>query len=397
MQKHKMIIATVFIFLTLEACLQQEQTNDKKLITGAEQTASYLPMLDGRRVALVANHASLIGGTHLADSLLALKVNLVRIMAPEHGFRGIADAGEHVGDGKDTLTGLPVVSLYGKNRKPPPSALQDVDIILFDLQDVGVRFYTYISTLAYVMEAAAEQDIPLIILDRPNPNGFYVDGPVMEKQHASFVGLHPVPIVYGMTIGEYGMMVNGEGWLPGESECELRVIPLKNYDRRRLYRLPVPPSPNLPGWQAIYLYPSLCLFEGTVVSVGRGTDHPFSIYGHPELHTGSYAFVPESRAGARKPKFEGKQCFGQNLSGYAENYTERDEHLNLVWLLAAYEVLGKDSAFFLPYFEKLAGTNGLREQIMQASPIGDIRASWEDGLERFLETRKKYLIYEDFE
>jgi uncharacterized protein YbbC (DUF1343 family) len=243
------------------------QLYDPLLASGADQTELYLKMLHGKRIALVANQTSIIKGTHLADTLLALGIDLVKVMSPEHGFRGFADAGEHIANEKDIKTGLPILSLYGENRKPPLASLQGIDLILFDIQDVGCRFYTYISTLSYVMEAAAELNIPLIVLDRPNPNGFYIDGPIMEKEHASFVGLHPVPIVYGMTIGEYGKMVNGEYWLADSLQCDLHVIPLKNYNRTQLYKLPVRPSPNLPDWQSVYLYPSLCLFEGTVMSV----------------------------------------------------------------------------------------------------------------------------------
>ncbi len=385
--------------IAFQACLQttNEQLSDPLLASGADQTELYLTMLQGKRVALVANQTSVINETHLADTLLALGVDLVKVMAPEHGFRGFADAGEHITDGKDIKTGLPILSLYGENRKPSAASLQGIDLILFDIQDVGCRFYTYISTLSYVMEAAAELNIPLIVLDRPNPNGFYIDGPIMEKKHASFVGLHPVPVVYGMTIGEYGKMVNGEYWLADSLQCDLSVIPLKNYDRKQLYKLPVRPSPNLPDWQSVYLYPSLCLFEGTVMSVGRGTEYPFTIYGHPKYMIGSYAFTPVSRPGAKHPKLQGECCFGQYLGGYAELYKEFDEHFNLQWLIRSYEVLQMDSNFFVPYFEKLSGTEKLREQIMNGMNANDIKAGWQADLNAFKIMRKKYLIYEDFE
>ncbi len=390
----KSIVLVFMLGISLAGCSQQ----NTELQSGASLTGDYLPLLMDKNLALVAHPSSLIGNNHLADSLLALGVNIVKVFGPEHGFRGGADAGEHVHNGRDTKTGLPVVSLYGKNRKPSPESLEDVDILLFDLQDVGVRFYTYIYTLTYVMEAAAEKGIPVIILDRPNPNGFYIDGPVMEEEHTSFVGMHPgVPVVYGMTIGEYGRMVNGEGWLAGVAQCSLTVIPMENYDRKKIYPLPVKPSPNLPDWQSVYLYPSLCLFEGTVVSVGRGTDHPFSIYGHPDFHTGSFVFTPESRPGAKHPKLEGIICYGQNLREYARNYHEVDKHFNLTWLIGAYEVLDMDTAFFLPYFEKLSGTSLLREQIMNGVDESAIRASWQPALEKFRETRKKYLLYKDFD
>lgn len=398
MQKIKSLIVLSLVLFTFQACLQNtQQPKDvpvNNLITGAEQTEAYLPLLAGKKIAVVANHSSLIGDTHLADTLLSLNADIVKVFAPEHGFRGLADAGEYVEDGRDVRSGLPVISLYGSTRKPSHESLEDIDLILFDLQDVGARFYTYIYTLTYIMEVAAELHIPVIVLDRPNPNGFYIDGPVLEEEYASFVGLHPVPIVYGMTIGEYGKMVNGEHWLANGLQCDLTVIPLKNYDRNKLYKLPVKPSPNLPTWQSVYLYPSLCLFEGTVVSIGRGTETPFTIYGHPDFYAGSYAFTPESRPGAKYPKLEGVQCNGQNLSGYAENYMEVNDHLNLQWLISAYKDIGNDSSFFIPYFEKLAGTAKLREQIIEGLTEAEIKAGWQDDLKKFKLIRKKYLLYE---
>ena len=398
MHRIKSLIVLALVLFTFHACLQnvQPETNEpvSGLITGADQTEAYLPLLKGKKIALVANHSSLIGDSHLADTLLALEVDIIKIFAPEHGFRGLADAGEYVENGKDVKTGLPVISLYGENLKPSAESLKGLDLILFDLQDVGVRFYTYIYTLTYVMEAAAKLDIPVIVLDRPNPNGFYIDGPVLEQEHISFVGLHPVPIVYGMTIGEYGKMVNGEYWLADSLRCQLKVIPLKNYDRKELYPLPVKPSPNLPVWQSVYLYPSLCLFEGTMVSVGRGTETPFTVYGHPRFVIGSYAFTPESRPGAKHPKLEGVHCFGQNLMGYAEHYREVEEHFNLQWLISAYEIIGSDSTFFIPYFEKLAGTSDLRKQIISGMSAEEIKSGWKDDLEEFKVIRGKYLLYE---
>ena len=384
--------------LALQACLQNAPIQDDNgpLITAAGQTEAYLGILDGKKTALVANHTSMLGSVHLADTLLSLGVDLVRVFSPEHGFRGTADAGALVENGVDARTGLPVISLYGSHKKPTHADLQDIDIILFDIQDVGVRFYTYISTMSYVMEAAAEEGIPVVVLDRPNPNGFYIDGPVMEDCCKSFVGLHPVPIVYAMTIGEYAMMVNGEGWLANGISCKLTVIPLKNFDRNKLYELPIKPSPNLPGWQSVYLYPSLCLFEGTIVSVGRGTEFPFTVYGHPDIKTGSFAFTPHPMPGAKHPKLEGELCYGQNLKGYAENFLMNDEHLNLVWLLNAYHETGAGAAFFTSYFEKLAGTISLREQIMNGLSQEEIKASWQDGLKKFKSIRDKYLLYPDF-
>jgi len=397
MDRIKSLIALCLVCFSLQACLQEKLNDEATLMSGAMQTDMYLPDLQGKKIALVANHASLIADVHLADTLLSLGVDLIKVFGPEHGFRGIADAGEYVKDGIDLKTGIPVESLYGSNRKPSQESLKGIDLILFDLQDVGARFYTYIYTLTYVMEAAAEAGIPLMVLDRPNPNGFYIDGPVMEDTYTSFVGMHPVPIVYGMTIAEYGMMVNGEYWMADSLQCDLRVVPLKNYDRKKLYKLPVKPSPNLPDWQSVYLYPSLCLFEGSVMSVGRGTDHPFSIYGHPDFYIGSYAFTPESRPGAKNPKLMGEHCTGQNLSAYAEHYREADDHFNLQWLIGAYEVMGTDTGFFIPYFEKLAGTGELRKQIISGTPIDEIRASWQEDLDKFKSIRKKYLLYKDFE
>ncbi len=398
MQKIKSLIVLSLVLFTFQACLQNTQQSNNvpvnNLITGAEQTEAYLPLLAGKKIAMVANHSSMIGDTHLADTLLSLNADIVKVFAPEHGFRGLADAGEYVEDGRDVRSGLTVISLYGSTRKPSHESLEDIDLILFDLQDVGARFYTYIYTLTYIMEVAAELHIPVIVLDRPNPNGFYIDGPVLEKEYASFVGLHPVPIVYGMTIGEYGKMVNGEYWLANGLQCDLTVIPLKNYDRKKLYKLPVKPSPNLPTWQSIYLYPSLCLFEGTVVSVGRGTETPFTIYGNPDFHIGNYVFTPESGPGAKYPKLEGVQCNGQNLMDYAENYMEVNDHLNLQWLISAYKAIGNDSSFFIPYFEKLAGTSNLRKQIIAGMSEKKIKLSWQDDLEKFKLIRGKYLLYE---
>ncbi len=398
--RHWLCLLSLACLPAISACdpalLQGEEDQEAVLISGACLTFRYLPLLEGRRVGLIANHASMIGKRHLADSLLALGVDLRRIFAPEHGFRGLADAGEHIRDGRDTATGLPVISLYGSRRKPAAEDLQGLDILLFDLQDVGARFYTYISTLSLVMEAAAEQGLPLIVLDRPNPNGFYFDGPVLRQEYASFVGMHPVPVVYGMTIGEYACMVNGEYWLADSLQCDLQVVGLKNYDRERLYPLPQRPSPNLPGWQAVYLYPSLCFFEGTVVSVGRGTDFPFTLYGHPELKSGTYTFTPFPAPGAAHPPLEGHECHGFRLGDHAEKYREHEVHLKLTWLCDAYRELGMGEDFFNAYFDRLAGTDVLRQQIMDGFSPEAIRESWAGELKAFNKIRKKYLLYEDF-
>ncbi|KWW40592.1 MAG: hypothetical protein F083_1518 [bacterium F083] len=360
-------------------------------VSAAMQLDDYLPMLEGKRVGVVGNQTSIIGETHLVDSLLSLGVDIRKIYTPEHGFRGKADAGAKVNSSKDEKTGLPIVSLYGKNKKPTPEMLQGIDIILFDLQDVGVRFYTYISTMSYVMEAAAENGLPVIILDRPNPNGFYVDGPVLKTENKSFVGMHQVPVVYGMTIGEYAMMVNGEGWLKGGINCDLTVIPIKDYNRNAIYELPVKPSPNLPNWESVYLYPTLCFFEGSIVSLGRGTETPFQVYGHPDMR-GSYTFTPKSTSGASKPLLEGQRCRGENLVEYAHDYAHNANELHLEWIIEAYQQLkGKD--FFIDYFRLLAGDKQLRRDIENGKSADEIRASWENDLESFKAMREKYLMY----
>ena len=362
-----------------------------RYVSAAMQTNDYLPFIEGKRVGIVGNQTSIIGETHLVDTLLSLGVDVRKIYTPEHGFRGTADAGAKVNSGKDEKTGIPIVSLYGKNKKPTPEMLQGIDIILFDLQDVGVRFYTYISTMSYVMEAAAENNLPVIVLDRPNPNGFYVDGPVLKSENKSFVGMHQVPVVYGMTIGEYAKMVNGEGWLKNGVTCDLTVIPMRKYNRKAIYELPVKPSPNLPNWESVYLYPTLCFFEGTNVSVGRGTETPFQIYGHPDLR-GSYTFTPKSTGGASKPLLEGQRCHGENQVEYAHDYARNANQLHLEWIIEAYQQL-KDKGFFKDYFRLLSGDKQLQRDIEKGKSADEIRASWEDDLEAFKAVREKYLLY----
>ena len=360
-------------------------------VSAAMQMDDYLPLIEGKRVGIVGNQTSIIGETHLVDTLLSLGIDIKKIYTPEHGFRGTADAGAKVNSGKDEKTGLPIVSLYGKNKKPTPEMLQGIDAILFDLQDVGVRFYTYISTMTYVMEAAAENNIPVIVLDRPNPNGFYVDGPVLKPENQSFVGMHQVPVVYGMTIGEYAKMVNGEKWLKDGIACDLTVIPINNYNRNAIYELPVRPSPNLPNWESVYLYPTLCFFEGTIVSVGRGTETPFQIYGHPHMR-GSYTFTPKSTAGASKPLLEGQRCRGENLVEYAHDYARNANQLHLEWTIEAYQQL-KDKGFFNIFFVKLSGDKQLQHDIENGKSVEEIRASWEDELDAFKAIRARYLLY----
>lgn len=394
MKRNTHILLFLAMIISATACGQSIRLIPKEdYRCGAQETHRYLPLLEGKTVGLVANQTSIIGETHLVDSLISLGINVKRIYTPEHGFRGSADAGAKVTDGKDEKTGIEMASLYGKTKKPTPEMLQGIDVMLFDLQDVGVRFYTYISTLSYVMEACAEQHIPVVVLDCPNPNGFYVDGPVLKMENQSFVGMHPVPVVYGMTIGEYGQMVNGEGWLKGGIHCDLTVIPVPDYDRNAIYELPVKPSPNLPNWESVYLYPSLCFFEGTIVSVGRGTEKPFQIFGHPDLR-GDYTFTPESKSGASKPMFEGERCRGFDLTDYAHDYAVNPAQLQLDWLIDAYRQLSeKNYLFFTKYFNLLSGDKVLIQQIENKKSADAIRASWVDDLEKFMVIREKYLLY----
>lgn len=367
------------------------------IITGAERTDYYLPLLKGKKVGLVINQTSIVGSKHLVDTLKSSGISIKRIFAPEHGFRGNHSAGAHVSSGTDSLTGLPVVSLYGDNKKPKPEQLKDLDLIIFDIQDVGARFYTFISTLHYVMEACAEQKKPLLIFDRPNPNGFYVDGPVLDMKFKSFVGMHPVPVVHGMTIGEYAQMINGERWLKDSVQCKLTVVTCLNYKHSMLYKLPVKPSPNLPTMESVYLYPSLCFFEGTTISLGRGTDKPFECVGKPDFDGGNYSFTPKSIPGvADDPPYKNQLCNGYLLSGFSDKYLLSSRKLYLLWLSGCYEKDKAKETFFTSFFDKLAGTDLLRKQITGGVPESVIRQSWEPGLSKFKVMRKKYLLYPDF-
>jgi len=363
---------------------------------GAERTTEYLPLLAGQRVAVVTNHTGRIGATHVVDSLLALKVNVVKVLAPEHGFRGDADAGAHVKDQKDPRTGLPIVSLYGKSKKPSAQQLADVDVLLFDIQDVGVRFYTYTSTLHYVMEAALEQQKRVVVLDRPNPNGFYLDGPVLDTAYRSFVGMHPVPLVHGMTVGEYARMINGEGWLKTGMRCDLTVVQCEGYAHGQFPQINVAPSPNLPNMSAIYLYPSLGLFEGTVVSVGRGTDKPFQCIGYPGNPVGTFRFTPTPTPGAKEPPYKGRECAGIDLFAYGAFQSRMERRINLQWLIGLYQEAPVKASYFNSFFDKLAGGKDLRERILRGESEETIRASWQPGLEAFKKVRGKYLLYADF-
>lgn len=398
--KRQSFFALLFCFFLMQTKAQIFKMEDDFTLTfidkthhvsAAMQLEDYLPLIEGKRVGIVGNQTSIIGETHLVDTLLSLGVDVRKIYTPEHGFRGTADAGAKVNSSKDEKTGLPIVSLYGKNKKPTPEMLQGIDVILFDLQDVGVRFYTYISTMTYVMEAATESDIPVIVLDRPNPNGFYVDGPVLKPENKSFVGMHQVPVVYGMTIGEYAKMVNGEGWLKNGVRCDLTVIPINKYNRNAIYELPVKPSPNLPNWESVYLYPTLCFFEGSIVSVGRGTEKPFQIYGHPDMR-GSYTFTPKSTGGASKPLLEGQRCRGENLVEFAQDYLHNENELHIEWIIESYQQL-KDKGFFKDYFRLLSGDKQMQRDIENGKTADEIRASWKNELERFKAVRAKYLIY----
>lgn len=365
--------------------------------TGAMRTERYLHLLDGKRVGVVANQTSLVNRTHLVDTLLSLKVDIKMIFSPEHGFRGTGEAGEHMKSYRDRKTGVEVVSLYGESKKPKKEYMENIDIILFDIQDVGVRFYTYTSTMHYVMESCAENNIQFMVLDRPNPNGFYVDGPVLEMKYFSFVGMHPVPLVHGMTIGEYAKMINEEGWLKNSVKCSLTVIPCENYTHKTFYDLPVKPSPNLPNSTAVYLYPVLGLFEGTVISIGRGTEFPFQVIGHPNLINSDFYFVPKSIAGASKnPPFKGKKCFGYDLRKSGADYFIANRKLNIELILNTYKNLKDRSKFFSGFFSKLAGNATLRKQIEAGVIEQDIRKSWEPALSEFRKKRMKYLLYEDF-
>lgn len=364
---------------------------------GADRSSEYLPLLKGKAVAIVANQSSNIKKTHLVDSLLKLGVNIKKVFCPEHGFRGIVDAGEKVATEKDSKTGLSIISLYGKNKKPAPEQLKDVDVVIFDIQDVGVRFYTYLSTLHYVMEACAENKKLLIVMDRPNPNGFYIDGPVMEDAYKSFLGLHNVPLVYGMTIGEYALMINGEGWLKDGVKCNLKVISLEGYSHMDLYELPVKPSPNLPNMAAVYLYPSLGLFEGTVVSVGRGTDLPFQVIGHPTLEKAQYTFTPKPKTGAMEPKYKGLVCKGYNLSDFGAEYMRDMKKIYLFWLIGTYQNTPDKYTYFDENFNYHAGNATLQKQIKEGMQETEIRKTWAEGIAKFKVIRKKYLLYKDFE
>ena len=377
--KIKQIICISLVLFTFSAQAQ-------KLVLAAERTNLYLHHLENKKVGVVGNQTSMIANTHLVDSLLSLGIDVVKVFSPEHGFRGKADAGAIIEDGIDSKTGIPIISLYGKNKKPKDEQLQGIDILVFDIQDVGVRFYTYISTLHYIMESAAESNIKVIVLDRPNPNGHYVDGPILDTAFQSFVGMHPIPIAHAMTIGEYAKMINGENWIT--TKCELIVIEMENYTHNTNYDLPIKPSPNLPNARSVNLYPSLCLFEGTNISIGRGTDYPFQHFGAPYMKS-NYSFMPKSGEGSKYPKHEDIMCFGTDLR-FQEDYLTA---INLNWIIETYKQCSEKEEFFNNFFNTLAGTDKLKKQIIAGMTVREIKASWQEGLEAFKRIRRKYLIY----
>jgi len=402
MKRYKLLFNTIVFLHFFASCRAQELPLHVKypgdLKTGAELTEDYLPLLQNKTIGIVANHTSRIGNTHVVDSLLSLGVRIKCVYAPEHGFRGEAGAGEKISDGKDERSGLPVVSLYGKHMKPDSNDLAGIDLVVFDIQDVGARFYTYISTLQYVMEACAEKGIGVMVLDRPNPNGFYVDGPVLKKEYKSFVGMQSVPVVYGMTMGEYAKMLNGERWLAGGKSCELKVIRMRDYTHTDLYQLPVSPSPNLPNMSAVYLYPSLCFFEGTRVSVGRGTTKPFQLIGFPGYRDGDTAFTPVSIPGvAPTPPYRDTLCNGLRLTGFEELYPKKYRQIYLYWLLAMARTYPDTDKFFIDFFNKLSGNSELMQQVKNGMQESVIRDTWKSDLASFKKIRKKYLLYQDFE
>ncbi|MBP6385558.1 MAG: DUF1343 domain-containing protein [Pseudarcicella sp.] len=369
---------------------QKSNKSAQPIIVGAAQTNSYLHLLTNKKIGLIVNHTSMIGSVHLVDSLLKLGIDIQTIFAPEHGFRGTSDAGEHIKNGIDTKSNLPIISLYGKNKKPTKAQLENLDLLIFDIQDVGARFYTYSSTLHYVMEACAENKKEILVLDRPNPNGDCVDGPVLDKKQASFVGLNPIPILHGCTLGELAQMINGEGWLDNKVKASLTVIPCLNYNHQAFYSPLIPPSPNLPNYQSIKLYASLCLFEGTAVSVGRGTNTQFQVIGAPNSRYGKYIFTPEDKIGAQNPLHEGLKCYGIDL---------RKENTNnlgftLKYLIDFYKKSGLKDKFFNSFFDKLAGNDTLKKQIISNMSEKNIRATWKKDLQNYLTIRKKYLIYQ---
>ena len=387
------IVIKITFFLIVINSAQKSFAQTERILVGAEQTELYFKDIKNKRIAVVANQTSRIRSrkkyVHLIDTLISMNINVKKVFAPEHGFRGIADAGEKVSDGFDIKTGLPIVTLYGENRKPSSKHLENIDVVIFDIQDVGARFYTYISTMHMVMESVAENNKKIYVLDRPNPNGHYVDGPILDMKFKSFVGMHPVPIVHGMTVGEFAMMINEEGWLKKGIKSDLKVIPLKNYDRKIIYDLPIKPSPNLPNKQSINLYPSLCFFEQTDISIGRGTNMQFQIFGNPNWDNKLFSFTPKSMSGAKFPKHQNTKCYGFDLSN--QSILSR---INLEWLIFAYNNSKDKLSFFKKGFVRLAGNNILQKQIENGKTAKQIRDGWKKGIKKFKNLRKNYLLYD---
>lgn len=385
------VITSLLFCITL--CTNAQKTNNSRIAVGAEQTSEYFPILKNKKIAVFSNHTGMIGNKHTVDVLLENKLNVVAIFSPEHGFRGDADAGEHVSSSVDSKTGVPILSLYdGKAGRPSEESMRKFDVLLVDIQDVGLRFYTYYISMVKLMDACAEYNRKMIILDRPNPNGHYVDGPILDMKYKSGVGWLPIPVVHGMTLGELALMVNGEKWLPASKECDVTVIKCKNYTHHSLYQLPVAPSPNLPNMKAIYLYPSTCYFEATPVSLGRGTSLPFQIYGHPNMRGYDYAFTPKSVPGAKNPPQLDKLCYGKDLSGLSDKEIW-EKGVDLSYVIDAYTNLNMGEHFFRPFFELLIGTDYVRKMIIQGKSADEIKAMWKDDVEKFKVQRKPYLLY----
>lgn len=387
----KKLIISILLLCTLS--LQAFAQTDERVITGDEQTSEYFPLLEGERIAIFSNHTGMIGNKHLLDVLLENQFNVVAIFSPEHGFRGDADAGEHVSSSVDSKTGVPILSLYdGKLGKPSEASMNKFDLLIVDIQDVGLRYYTYYASMCRLMDACAEYGKKMLILDRPNPNGHYVDGPLLDMKHKSGVGWLPIPVVHGMTLGELALMVNGEHWLPESRTCDVTVIPCKNYTHQTKYRLPIPPSPNLPNMTSVYLYPSTCYFEATPVSLGRGTDKPFQVYGHPDMKGYSYSFTPRSIPGAKNPPQLNKLCHGVDLSGMSDEEIWK-RGLDLSYVIDAYRNLNIGDKFFTSFFEKLIGVDYVRRMIEDGKDADEIKACWQDDVKKFKEQRKPYLLY----
>lgn len=386
----KILFIVILAFITLHC-----QAKQSRVIVGAEQTNDYLPILKNKRIAVFSNHTGMVGNKHLLDVLLENKINVVAIFSPEHGFRGNADAGEHVSSSVDQKTGVPILSLYdGQLGKPSEDSMRKFDLLIVDIQDVGLRFYTYYASMVRLMDACAEYNRKMLILDRPNPNGHYVDGPILDMKYKSGVGWLPIPVVHGMTLGELALMVNGERWLPASRICDITVIKCKNYTHQTMYQLPIPPSPNLPNMKAVYLYPSICYFEATPVSLGRGTQLPFQVYGHTNMTGYNYSFTPQSTSGAKNPPQLGRLCHGVNLSELSEEEI-RKKGVDLSYLIDAYRNLNMDDYFFRPFFERLIGTDYVRKMIEQGKDADEIKAMWKEDVEKFKVQRRPYLLYEE--